>query len=413
VRKPTKTSLAISLFFAATFAASACGGGDAASDCDDGAQNGDETDIDCGGSCGPCESGGVCAVADDCSSSDCNSGTCADVTCGDGRLQAGEDCDDGGESDGCNADCTAVVCGDGVMNASAGEECEEPGDAVTARCAPAACTLGAGLDGTFGDIWEPLAAPPGEVYLTALQSFHYSGGDYLYDFDLNLRYDIADDMWTSVAAAVPWTLSTYWANGAADDEAIYVARETKMHRFDLGLESWTVVAMSLPDGDGASGATIFDGEGNLWYHGSGSELVRFTPGSGSTTFPHDAFDTYETRMAYDPISNRIAFTGFQNDRFMLFDLDTLEFTEGSVSPGGAVRDNACQDGSGGIYTGSADFVTMWRYDIAADTWTQLPDPPTIHDNGSSCVVTQDGYLYYATAVGAMGAEFYRLPLGKK
>jgi len=44
--------------------------------CEDGEQNGGETDVDCGGSCGPCGDGGGCSTGDDCSSGRCISGIC-------------------------------------------------------------------------------------------------------------------------------------------------------------------------------------------------------------------------------------------------------------------------------------------------------------------------------------------------
>jgi hypothetical protein len=45
--------------------------------CTDGTKNGDETDLDCGGSCGACVEGKACEVANDCSAGTCFSGTCA------------------------------------------------------------------------------------------------------------------------------------------------------------------------------------------------------------------------------------------------------------------------------------------------------------------------------------------------
>ncbi|MEM9489460.1 MAG: lamin tail domain-containing protein, partial [Myxococcota bacterium] len=58
--------------------------------CDDGLQNADEIDIDCGGHCGPgsCQAGQVCTGAGDCGSGDCDaaSGTCVIAsTVGTGR----------------------------------------------------------------------------------------------------------------------------------------------------------------------------------------------------------------------------------------------------------------------------------------------------------------------------------------
>lgn len=47
-----------------------------AASCMDAAHNGDETDIDCGGSCPPCETGQACAVPGDCSTRVCEGELC-------------------------------------------------------------------------------------------------------------------------------------------------------------------------------------------------------------------------------------------------------------------------------------------------------------------------------------------------
>src|SRR5690606_23914624 len=48
-----------------------------AATCTDNQQNGDETAVDCGGSCAPCGNGQGCQSASDCSSKFCNNGSCA------------------------------------------------------------------------------------------------------------------------------------------------------------------------------------------------------------------------------------------------------------------------------------------------------------------------------------------------
>src|SRR5512143_1064749 len=47
-----------------------------ASRCDDGIHNGTETDVDCGGSCGPCAVGQACGASGDCLQSVCDAATC-------------------------------------------------------------------------------------------------------------------------------------------------------------------------------------------------------------------------------------------------------------------------------------------------------------------------------------------------
>jgi len=338
------------------------------------------------------------------------------AVCGDGVVAGDEECDDGAESATCNADCTLPVCGDGIVNQLAGEECEPTETALWARCSQQ-CLIGSSLDGTFGAAWEPLTATTLGDNVAGLQSFHYAGMPYIYDFTLNQRYVIATDTWEDLAASIPWVNATYWPNAAVDADYLWVARDEAMHRFDLVTETWETLVGIIPDGSDQEGATIYDGDGFLWYHGLSDDLVRYDPSDGSVmVYAHDAaftgFDAYETRMAYDPVTNAIAFAGFSNDRFLIFDIDDETFHEGTPNPDGEIHDNSCQDRAGGIYTGNGDFTLMYRYDIADDSWTVLPTLPTPHDNNASCVVSEDGYLYYATDDSG-AQEFFRLPLGTR
>jgi hypothetical protein len=88
-------------------------------------KNGDETARDCGGSCVPCPDFSACKTAGDCSSLVCNpnAGICLAATCDDGVLNADESDLDCGKSCGakcgltrdCNvaADCQSGACEDG------------------------------------------------------------------------------------------------------------------------------------------------------------------------------------------------------------------------------------------------------------------------------------------------------------
>ncbi len=65
------------------------------STCNNGIQDGDETDVDCGGSCGTCGDGLGCGVAGDCDSGVCGGGLCASPSCDDGvqnGAETGVDC---------------------------------------------------------------------------------------------------------------------------------------------------------------------------------------------------------------------------------------------------------------------------------------------------------------------------------
>ncbi len=71
----------------------------------------------------------------------CSTDCRAETGCGDGVRCGGEQCDDGNtdDCDGCSATChgeTGLLCGDGIVNTDCGEECEPPGAAgCSLQCA--------------------------------------------------------------------------------------------------------------------------------------------------------------------------------------------------------------------------------------------------------------------------------------
>jgi len=89
-------------------------------ECDDLELNGDETAIDCGGSCPKCELNKDCLVDDDCHSGFCNSSNkCAKSSCDDGIQNGDEtDVDCGGECDKCDND----------------DDCKEDSDCESGKC---------------------------------------------------------------------------------------------------------------------------------------------------------------------------------------------------------------------------------------------------------------------------------------
>jgi len=119
----------------------------ATASCTDTIMNGDETGVDCGGSCAPastCGDGVGCAIGADCTSGVCGTGlTCTAARCGDGVMQTGEMCDDGNDTNGDGCDdgagdaCRATGCGNGVV--TSGEVCDD-GNAVNGDNCDNNCT---------------------------------------------------------------------------------------------------------------------------------------------------------------------------------------------------------------------------------------------------------------------------------
>jgi hypothetical protein len=88
--------------------------------CFDRILDGDESGVDCGGSCRTCKAGEACGTGDDCDSGACDAGTCRAPTCFDGVR-------DGFESDvDCGGDCAA--------NCAIGASCDSHSDCMTGYC---------------------------------------------------------------------------------------------------------------------------------------------------------------------------------------------------------------------------------------------------------------------------------------
>jgi cysteine-rich repeat protein len=133
--------------------------------CNDGSTNGDETGVDCGGSCDGCPEGSACSGDNDCQSHICVGGICQPTQCGDGVINGNEECDGAnlggatctdlgfpGGTLSCNASCNFGTsgcnilpsCGNGLLEA--GEECDNGAnnsdsvpDACRTNCANPFC----------------------------------------------------------------------------------------------------------------------------------------------------------------------------------------------------------------------------------------------------------------------------------
>jgi hypothetical protein len=92
--------------------------------CHDRIRDGDETDVDCGGSCHACSEAAVCVAASDCQTGGCDAGRCRAATCNDGLH-------DGFESDiDCGGACVLIahkVC-------AAGKHCHSNDDCASQVC---------------------------------------------------------------------------------------------------------------------------------------------------------------------------------------------------------------------------------------------------------------------------------------
>lgn len=104
--------------------------------CADGVENQDETDVDCGGTtCDPCGIGQRCSGGSDCTTGNCDSGTCAAVSAS---------CTDGVQ----NGTETDVDCGGSCGPCADGQSCGAPADCTSGYCNRGECVpLGTCADG--------------------------------------------------------------------------------------------------------------------------------------------------------------------------------------------------------------------------------------------------------------------------
>ncbi len=123
------------------------GSGDAAtSTCADGKKNGDETDQDCGGACGPCGNGKGCQTGSDCSSKVCDNAqkTCSPPDCTDGQTNGQETAQDCGgpacpkcaDGKACSvgSDCSSAVCSGSVCQGPTCTDGAKNGDETGVDC---------------------------------------------------------------------------------------------------------------------------------------------------------------------------------------------------------------------------------------------------------------------------------------
>jgi cysteine-rich repeat protein len=99
--------------------------------CDDGITNGDETGVDCGGSCDGCPGGSACSDSNDCETDICFTGICQPTQCGDGVINGNEECD-GADLGG--ATCLDLGFPGGTLSCKASCDFDKSGCNILASC---------------------------------------------------------------------------------------------------------------------------------------------------------------------------------------------------------------------------------------------------------------------------------------
>lgn len=256
------------------------GSGGIPASCTDSEQNGDETDVDCGGSCAPCADGASCTAPDDCVGATCTSENVCCTPLEEAAL--------------CEGKCESV------------DNCGEPVDC--GGCAGEATCGGGGTDNVCG-----CAAPP-----CALWSASF--GDAADDRVVGIAVDSEGNAYLTgtFRGSITFGEETHTASGSWGD--IFLVK------FDeAGVLQWSKSFGDSSD-QGASALAV-DGAGNVILVGTSSGTVNFGgsdlvtdsdiviakfDSDGGHVFSASYGDThvdFPMSVATDPATNDIVVTG--------------------------------------------------------------------------------------------------------
>lgn len=270
------------------------------------------------------------------------------------------------------------------------------------------------FSGATGTAWEALASNTEAVYsLMTHHPAHIADLFNMYD-STGQRYSPATDAWTDLVATGP--ASNPWFQMAPVGRYLFgfVAYTANTYRYDTAADAW--LALATYTGTNEYTMAVADEAGRVYGYVSNGNVIAYNPATntistyatGIPALRGGSGSLYETRLAYDPGTRSLYLGAYPEPELYRFDLETLATTQLTSIPEPQLNDIFCGDRSGHIYAaGDESGSTMFRYDIATDTWSALPDYPVDHGNNGSCVVSESGYLYVSSG---SGNELYRLPL---
>jgi hypothetical protein len=208
-------------------------------------KDGDETDVDCGGSCPPCADNKACATDADCTSLYCKNAVCFPASCSDGVQ-------DGTETD---VDCGGANCDTQGKTCGFGQKC-----GTSADCASTFCN--SGICGAMVLYTSPTSSAPKHLAIDATNAYiaaQGTSGSALVKVPLD--------------GSAPVTLASS-SNGAWD----YLAIDSTNVYFTDMVSSGTVNKVPIAGGSTATiamgqsqpGPLVVDASHAFWINGDGS-----------------------------------------------------------------------------------------------------------------------------------------------
>ena len=241
--------------------------------CDDLEQNGDETDVDCGGSCDPCVAGQSCLANEDCVSGTCEGDLCAAAPgCNDNIQNNDEtDVDCGGSCDPCALTQACLIDEDCLSGLCAAGFCSEPlpppaaGMVIFTEAMPDP-SVASDADGEWIELYNTSAT---DSY--SLKDCVLTGGSRNLTFEEDLV--IGPNAYITVAGDAPgFTADLMWSSMSLTNSGV-----------DLSLNCDELVdAVSL--GSATAGASFALDSGSLTATGNDDSANWCTDASGSVDY---------------------------------------------------------------------------------------------------------------------------------
>ena len=218
-------------------------------------------------------------------------------------------------------------------------------------------------------------------------------------------YDIETNTWTYVSSTTAY--SGPWTSMAPAGGLLWMIRDDHIFSYDTETDAWDTVTTYVGVDD--ANMTESDQYGVIYGHSATGQMIIYDTVSGDLDYFTTGYgDEYETRLGYDPGTRSIFFGAFMNSYLYQWYIDSGVVVERTPIPESRLNNIFCSDRSGHIYAAGSDGgTTILQYDIATDSWAEIPNLPSDHGNTGSCTVSGDGYLYVSSGTYQ---RWYRLPL---
>lgn len=269
-------------------------------------------------------------------------------------------------------------------------------------------------------------APAGLSYGAELAYVESSGKLYTFrgsNSQTFYSYDIASDAWTTLQNA-PETVNYGGFLVAGPDGYLYGSRgiaTSTFWRYDITADTWSTVA-SAPKNFTYGSSLSFDGTRYIYaFPGTDDAFYRYDTVNGTwTTLPNAEFgnpnenDGQQTYLGSDSIyDGENAVYVLQGNYYPYFAKYSISdrpdrgesannWTQLAKTPVGTYVGGSISydEETGSIYMLAGNYrQKFYRYDVAGDSWEELPDIPAYVDVGGSLQVV-DGYVYATRGAGS-------------